>query len=77
MNVSITNNARKFASGGPNIPAKTAIYRMEIINNAIKMVETNRWLVSTTLYKHGIRMRVIVEAKTIPKLSDRAIGITN
>ena len=35
MNMSITNNDSKLASGGPSIPAKTAIYRMEIINNAV------------------------------------------
>ena len=41
-NMSITNNDAKFATAGPSIPAKTAIYRIEIISNAAKIVETNR-----------------------------------
>ena len=41
-NMSITNNDAKFATAVPSIPAKTAIYRIEIISNAAKIVETNR-----------------------------------
>ena len=59
------------------IPRNIRKYPKDANIGSVKKAVTKRWFVSTTKYKHGIKTNVIVDAKRMPKLSDRAMGITN